>query len=559
MAEDTPLQEHARRAASALTIALFGSLALLHLTWSGWCLGWLGTAAAANLMVVGSLTLLGGYGIQLARYHRILALPPFSAKEMLFTSGYWVFLALLVLKGLWPQGGFVGGLSGPLAILEGMLLFLLLRQFRDDLPGQALALATAALHLLGWLLLGWLFLHFLDLYLAPLFQEEGFRLTAGFLPGVNARLEALVRPGALLPALLALLAIAASWLLRLHLFRRRLAAPCPLLHKGAWCALGLFLFALLFSTATFAFLKKEGGRILKEAQAEEAALKAQEAPLAEGTLSLRQKDLGTLLAEISRLQASQTPSPLHWDAFLQAREEAPDTLPWPLPEEASGEDGEVLRDLRRQMTPALEALDALEASLEEAPRGALTPGVFLLEQWRFLHALQANALPDAQASLQNFHRLLLHGLQSDSLSRRRQAFAQTKAWLSLARLLPTAFCRPMAATLLEALENAPDGKALQEQRRQALLTLGGTLPPPAGLEAPSWLLPFPAMVALADAMALDRAFRNAQGHPQEVKPPRGFCGFYTRFTCFLLSQDYQGLRLQTMGLLETYLEDTPAP
>ena len=44
-----------------------------------------------------------------------------------------------------------------------------------------------------------------------------------------------------------------------------------------------------------------------------------------------------------------------------------------------------------------------------------------------------------------------------------------------------------------------------------------------------------------------------------MKPPRGFCGFYTRFTCFLLSQDYQGLRLQTMGLLETYLEDTPAP
>ncbi len=541
----SPLQEHARRAASALTLALFGSLALLHTLWSAWCLGWLSTTAAAYLLVIGSLSLLAGYGTQLARFHKTLNPPPFTSEEKLLYAAYWCAAAFLVLKVLWPRGGFLGPLSGPLAILEALLLFLLLREFRQDGRGLALSLTTCLLHLLGWFLLGWLFLHLLDLFCAPLLPEASFRLLAGFPPGLHRGLTALLAAAGPLLPLLGLLAAGASWLLRLQLFRRCLPEPVPLLHRGAWCALALFLLSLLFSTASYLFLKHrwQAARPPEDRASREESLQA-------GTLALRQKDLGRMLEQVVLLQDTQdTPSSLLWDTFLQEAERQPERLPWPLPESSPDESEELLQG----MTPALHALDALEEKLGEHPLGILTPGVFRLEEWRFLHALQRQNLSDALLSLEKFQALILHELTSDSFFRRLQAASQTKLWAQMARLLPQEpQVAPLVQILRDAWENTPEGEALQEARRRPQRQLEALLLAPGGVDAPALLLPFPAMLAMADSLALDKALQ-APTHHQEVTLPRGFSGFYTLSTCFFLSKTYSQARLQTLIALDSLL------
>ncbi len=540
----TPLQEHARRAASALAMALFGSLALLHSLWSAWCLGWLSTSTAAYLLVIGSLTLLAGYGTQVARFHRTLALPPFTSQEKLLYTAYWCAVALLTLKVLWPRGGFLGTLSGPLAILEAMLLFLLLREFRQDRKGMALALAAWLLHLLGWLLLGWLFLHLLDLFATPLFPGASFRLLTGFPHALDHQLTAfLTAAGPLLP-LLGILAAAASWGLRLLLFRRCLPEPVPLLHRGAWSALALFLLSLLFSSGTYATLqsREKAARPPEEAASREESLQA-------GALALRQKDLGSLLEQVVLLQDAQEPAPLFWDTFLQQAEENPEHLPWPLPETSR----EASEELLRQMSPALQALDALEEVLEAHPLGILMPGVFRLEQWRFLNALQRQDIPAAWLSLENFQRLILHELTSDSFLRRLQVIPQTRLWAQLARLLaPAPQVTTLAQTLRDAWENAPEEMALQEACRRPRRQLEALLQGPGGLKAPSLLLPFPAMMAMADSLALPEALATSRNH-QEVTRPRGFQGFYTLSTCYFLEKTYPTARLQALVALDALL------
>ncbi|MGN0867704.1 MAG: hypothetical protein ACI4SG_08535 [Oligosphaeraceae bacterium] len=555
MAARTPLQEHARRAASALAIALFGSLALLHCLWSAWCLGWLSTSAAAYLLVIGSLTLLAGYGTQLARFHRTLNPPPFTGGEKLLYAAYWCAAALLTLKVLWPRGGFLGPLSGPLAILEALLLFLLLREFRQDGKGLALSLATWLLHLLGWGLLGWLFLHLLDLFCAPLLQGTAFRLLAGFPAGLDQGLtDLLTATGPLLP-LLGVLAVAASWWLRLLLFRRCLPEPVPLLHRGAWCALALFLLSLIFSTGSYALLRSrwKAARPPRDTPSREESLQA-------GSLALRQKDLGAMLEQVVLLQDGREDTPLLWDTFLQEAErlerlllpgQGIQNLSWDaFLQEAPGEDPE---ELLRQMEPALHALDALEEVLEDHPQGILTPGVFRLEQWRFLNALKRQNIPDALRSLENNQALILHELTSDSFFRRLQAAGQTRLWAPMVRLLPQ---EPRAIaltrTLRDAWENTPEETPLQEARRRPQRQLEALLLAPGGLDAPSLLLPFPAMLAMADSLALDKTFHAPHDH-QEVALPRGFGGFYTLTSCFFLGKTYHQARLQALIDLDALL------
>ncbi len=548
----------ARRSASAGVLALFGSLALLFLLWSAWCLGWLSATLASNILVVCALSLSGGYVIQLARFHRALGLPNMRLAGYITLASYWILIAGIIFKGILPLESPTGGLFSLLLALEALIFYLTLREAQQDGRALTLAISSTLLHLLGWLLALAIvlkeILRYLDLSGIELLQAHYFPF-----PPILFLARALQNHlGTATTLALAEGAILLAALLRVHFYRQALPnrPACSLLNPAARTALALFVGAILFAQGVYHHVHRQWLDRLPAWEAKAPAISAEE-DLAQGSLSLRQRDLGTLLVSLeNEPRENVSPdAPFLWQNFYATAQggEIPPLAQWFPPVE--GPDDEDAQALRRELAllqPALQTQEELLETLPSAPNAPLVPGLFLLEEWRFLTAMELRDAEGAADALADFLTLATHLYQQGSLAQKEASCHFLGRWEAMARrattLLDHGRLLEGAAKAAELLSKTPLDETLQQESRhdhEAIATARDAQGHGFFLAMP--LIP---MLAEADDLVLWRDFQET---PPATGRMRG--GFHALLLHFQQQRFQKEVLQKTQGTLAQLQED----
>lgn len=556
----TQLDAVARRSASGGVLALFGSLALFLLLWSAWCLGWLSATWASNILVVAALSLSGGYVIQLARFHRALSLPNMRLAGYIALATYWILVAGVVFKGILPLGSPAGGLFSLLLALEALIFYLTLREARQDPRALTLAISATILHLLGWLLALALVLEGLLRYMD---LPGGESLQAHYFPfpPILALAHALQNHlGAAVTLALAEAAILLAALLRVHFHRQVLPKRpgCSLLNPAALAALALFMVAALFAQGAYHHIHKQWLERLPAWEALAPAVSADE-DLARGTLALRQQDLGALLASLENepRENVEADAPFLWQNFHASAQdgEIPPLAQWfPPVEGPDEEDAQALRQELRILAPALKAQEDLLAALPSAPDAPLVPGLFLLEEWRFLAAMELRDATTAQDALEHFLALATHLYQQGSLAQKEAACRFLGRWEAMARraaaLLDGGRLLENVQKAIVLLDKTPLNNTLQKESLRDHASIATAL----NAMGHEIFLPMPLvpMLAKADDLALWRDFQFQVPAPATGGMRGGFHALLLHFRQQRFQNDFL---LKTQGTLAQLQED----
>lgn len=548
----------ARRSASGGVLALFGSLALLFLLWSAWCLGWISATWASNILVVGALSLSGGYVIQLARFHRALSLPNMRLAGYIALVTYWILVAGVVFKGILPIGSPTGGLFSLLLALEALIFYLSLREARQNTRALTLAVSSTILHLLGWLLALALTLDGLLRYMD---LPGGESLQANYLPipPILDLAHALrSHLGAAVTLALAEAAILLAALLRVYFHRQVLPKrpACSLLNPAALTALALFVAAALFAQGAYHHIHRQWLERLSAWEALAPAASAEE-DLARGNLALRQRDLGALLVSLENepRENVEADAPFLWQNFCASAQdgELPPLAQWfPPVEGPDEEDAQALRQELRILAPALEAQEELLTTLSAAPDAPLAPGLFLLEEWRFLAAMELRDAVTAQDALEHFQTLAAHLYQQGDLVQKEAACRFLECWEAMARRA-TAFLD--RGWLLESAREAAtllDKTSLNETLQKESLRDHAAIVAARNAMGQGFSLPMPLvpMLAEADDLALWRDFQTP------APAAGGMRGGFHALLLHFRQQRFQNDFLQkTQGTLAQLQED----
>ena len=559
----------ARRSASGGVLALFGSLALLFLLWSAWCLGWLSATLASNILVVGALSLSGGYVIQLARFHRALGLPNMRLAGYITLASYWILVAGIIFKGIIPLESPTGGLFSLLLALEALIFYLTLREAQQDARALTLAVSATLLHLLGWLLTLAIvleaILRYMDLSGIALLQAHYFPF-----PPILSLAHALQdHLGTATTLALAEAAILLAALLRVHFYHQALPnrPACSLLNPAARTALALFVAAVLFAQGVYHHIHNQWLDRLPAWEALAPATSADE-DLAQGSLSLRQKDLGTLLVSLENepRENVSADAPFLWQNFYataQGGEFVPLAQWFPPVEGPDEEDAQALRQELALLEPALKTQEELLDILSSAPNAPLVPGLFLLEEWRFLTAMELRNADGAADALADFLTLATHLYQQDSLAQKEAACRFLERWETLARrattLLDHAWLLENAQKAGELLSTTPLVKTLQQESlrdHEAIATSLDAMGHGFFLAMP--LIP---MLAKADDQVLWRDFQETP--PATGRMRGGFHALLLHFQQQRFQKDIlqkaQGTLAQLQEDLRNNANDTAAP
>ncbi len=510
-----------QRPASAMTMACFGALALCLGVWSLHSLGWLNFLFALKILVIAGNTLMVGYGIQLIRYYKGLNLPPLTPTGKIMAWLFWGAVALFVIQVLCQQEHIVVRVLSIPVILEAQFAFTNFLIAREDFRQKEVVVLQTLFHSLGIMLLLAVFFWGIDCYLAGVLGKVGFLVKFPELLR-NFILFCVVKMSVQWTLLLALLMLSVAYGLRLRLFSVQGKTPVvELFHKGAWCAVALFLLSICLCAYTRHGLTERLERAV--AAWEKFSGESLETPLQEPSaeakaFALRQKDLGMLLVSLAD-QQEEKDAPYAWGNFSRQALQAPPHLWYPEETGADAEDRAALSEYRQALAPAWAALDALEDVLTEDEEAKVAEGTFFSEEWRFLAAAECGEWDLAQESLRRYENLARHEFLAANFARRLNAIRALRTWGEMLRRLPeTALAewRPEVRELISFLEEMPEQEALANSVRVAYRLLRKQLSSQEGAGFQNWGMAMPYFemhVRLEECLLLER-FAGKKRHDE---------------------------------------------
>ncbi len=200
----------------------------------------------------------------------------------------------------------------------------------------------------------------------------------------------------------------------------------------------------------------------------------------------------------------------------------------------------------------MKAQEDLLAALPSAPDAPLVPGLFLLEEWRFLAAMELRDATTAQDALEHFLALATHLYQQGSLAQKEAACRFLGRWEAMARravaLLDSGWLLENAQKAIVLLDKTSLNDTLQKESLRDHAAIATALNAMGhGIFLPMPLIP---MLAEADDLALWRDFQAS------VPATGGMRGGFHALLLHFRQQRFQNDFLQkTQGTLAQLQED----
>ncbi|GEM_PF-6132184 len=508
-----------QRPANALLLANFGALAVILLLWSAWCLGWLPTTAVFNIIVIVPLTLIAGYDIQLARFHKSLGLPQLSPKGRIKAWLYWGIVALFILQVIWKQKGYVTGLLGLLTLVEALCAYVHFLNARQDRKLALMSIGQTLLHAIGWLFYFGMVVHGADRYAGIL--DGNVNLLGGFPPALQSVFLWCARvPGVGITCILALVLAAASLVLRLYLYAQQGGVSLKtLLNPLGKTAMGCFVLAVTFTVFAMLTLHSQWMDAVNN-WSNDTAIFTLASPASQsgaaGKFAEEQKALGEKLISLAH-QETDEDAPYAWGRYCRLMDDER-LKPWYPPElGADPEDKEALEKYLEALSPSLEQLDALLKSLDTIHDAQIAGGTYLLAEWRFRANAELGRRDDALRALADMTTIARYQANSLDMTQRLRGLHRIVLWTENQKRLP-AECHDAlqeeAKNLKEFLETLPHGPAIDafvKENHDKLLDIRA--------EFRNWglAMPFFYMMTTADDIRLLQNFQNID-NPAQVTP-----------------------------------------
>lgn len=539
-----------RRTASAMVIALFGALAILNLTWSAWCMEWLGTEVAGEILVVVTMTLVAGYAVQLVRYVRTAVPEKLSNLGRILGCAYWALIALFVMKVVWKEHGYLAGLFGTLVIMDAGFLFANILNIRKLPRLYALCAANYLTHAIGWFLLLGSFIYGMLAFLSPI-TSGALRLSTAGMPAFMAiPLEAVVNTAGLpLTALLGILLTALSVCLRVMLLSKSSGTPFrSLFNLGTKYSLGIFIASAIFCTAIHMVLVGRQADAIASWQ-DFSGDAHYEPSQEEKNFNLRQKDIGILVLSISN-ELPSTDAPYSWQEFISQANG--DDLPRWFPKGIAPDEEDLvsLKAYRDALSPALASLDALLEAIPDAGEGRIAKGIFELQEWRFVAASVCEEWDEAWHCMEAYRMLCVHELESDDFGQRLNGANKLRRWLQMAMRVPDGYLKVFldkvkeTITRIEGLKDKAAMARLVDEYHAHLQMCSASM-----FRKMRFCMPYLDMLAAADDTSLLKLFTGVDDHAllKDVNQP---FGLYSRLALFNVNNSYNKTLDTTLGRLE---------
>lgn len=429
----------AGQATGALSLAFFGIPAMLFLCCGILALRWLEAETAIGVPVIVSLCLVMGYCSQSVRYYKGLKMPRLTTQGYIKAWVYWGAVVLFVVQVLGVQKGFMMGVLCLLTILEALCIFINFMGARGDLHLMELVVVQGVLHCAGGVLILGGFLRELEIYLFAIRRDflECFPPAAA--EGIRWISEHISAGGTIF---LGAVLLAAAYGLRLRLYSLRSGEGLrEFVDKRTVIAVGLFIFSVCFCLVARQVLigRQQAALAVWRSACEETHYEFSEESSAEAKgFMLRQKDIGELLVMLSDSLGEQD-APYVWSNFSETMGDGchEKLVRW-YPEEtgADEEDRVALAAYRDALDVVWQSLDAAAEALPSIKDAQVASGIYLLEEWRFMAALELGEYQQALEAMDQFALFGRYELAAGISKRFASALLYLVRWCEMASMMP---------------------------------------------------------------------------------------------------------------------------
>lgn len=243
---------------------------------------------------------------------------------------------------------------------------------------------------------------------------------------------------------------------------------------------------------------------------------------------LRQKDIGRLVVTLAD-SLEEKDAPYAWANFnATMSERAQEKLVRWYPEDTGpdGEDRAGLMAYREALEAVWQSLDAAVEALPSAQDAAVTSGIFLLEEWRFLAAMELGEYQQALDALEQFQKFGRQGLSCGHSEGMAIALRWLVHWCEMAAMMPEEYHDEISKrveNLVAFVESLDDKKIIYTETRRHHGYVMHALDDEGGLASQALFFPVVEMFARMDDCRLLSELSRAENFEEIVVPRESMC------------------------------------